>query len=211
MLENPFLTPPQVEGPQSRSWGRGFVFGFQNPPADVSTPVDVEDSDAFQQGAAAGQVATENGLDIISDACVDLNAEHPADVELAATGFDAIEFGSEVIHKAFSGAIFSAVLLFVDVAIGMQTHFDDPGEALQSAANALQQLLNNLGINDSMELFVGGGIDTDIAQCELKLTAIFRSESAAQSAAQALRRPKFLVVGWRTDQSGGMTLHGNNF
>ncbi len=211
MLENPFLTPPQVESPQSRSWGRGFAFGFQGPPADMPTPADIEDTDAFQQGVVAGQQATESGLDFGSDVCVDLNKESPTGIDLVPSGFEVITVGREVAHAAFGGAIFSAVLLIIDLSIGLQTHYDDPGEALQAAASALEQLLADMGINDSMELFIGGGVDTGVAQCELKLTPVFRSENAARSAAQALGRPKFLVVGWCTDQCGGMTLHGNNF
>ena len=37
MLENPFLAAPQVESAQSRSRGRGLVFGFQGPPPSVAT------------------------------------------------------------------------------------------------------------------------------------------------------------------------------
>ncbi|SDP44777.1 hypothetical protein [Afipia sp. GAS231] len=211
MLENPFLLPPQVESPQSRSWGRGFAFGFQGPPASLPTPGDVEDTDAFQQGVAAGQDAATNGLDVFPDACVDLNAERPPGLDLTPAGFEAITIGRELFHKAFGGAIFSAVLLIIDLSIGFQTHFDDPAAAMQAATGALQQLLANMGISDSMELFIGGGVDTNVAHCELKLTPVFRSESAARSAAQALGRPKFLVVSWRTDQSGGMTLVDSNF
>ena len=207
MLENPFLHPPQVESPQSRSWGRGFAFGFQGPQASVATPADVEDSDAFQQGVSTGQQAASNGLDIVPDACVDLNAEPPSAIDLTPSGFEAFTIAKEVfIKKAFGGAIFGAVLLLVDLSIALQTHFDDPGAALQARAVALQQLLSDMGITDSMELFIGGGVDFDVAGCELKFTPVFRSASAARSAVQAMGRPSLVIVSWRTDQSGGMTL-----
>jgi hypothetical protein len=77
------------------------------------------------------------------------------------------------------GAIFSAVLLIVDLTSAWQTRFDDPAETLQAATGALQQTLANMGISDSMELFIGGGVDTNVAHCELKLTPVFRSQSAA--------------------------------
>lgn len=205
MLENPFLTPPQVESPQSRSWGRGFAFGFQGPPASVPTPADVEDEDAFQQGVLVGQEAASSGLDIVDDPCVDLNKEK-ALLELIPTGFEAINLGRELLELAFSSAIFSSVIFLAELSMALETHFDDPSEALQSRAGALQKLLNDMGIDDSMELFIGGGIDFDVKQCELKLTPVFRSASAAQSAAQALGRHSIVVVSWRTDQSGGMTL-----
>jgi hypothetical protein len=206
MLENPFLTPPQVESPQSRSWGCGFAFGFQGPPASVPTPADVEDESAFQQGVLAGQGAVSSGLDIIDNPCVDLNKEPPSALELAPSGFEAITLGRELLEAAFASALFSSVLLLADLSMALETHFDDPSEALQSRASALQNLLNGMGIGDSMELFIGGGIDFNIAECELKLTRVFRSASAARSAALALGRNSLVLVSWRTDQSGGMTL-----
>jgi hypothetical protein len=39
-MENPYLTPPQVESPQSRSWGLGFAHGFQGPNQSSMTPND---------------------------------------------------------------------------------------------------------------------------------------------------------------------------
>jgi hypothetical protein len=206
MLENPFLTPPQVESPQSRSWGRGFAFGFQGPPASVPTPTDVEDANAFQQGVLAGQEASSSGLDIVDDPCIDLNKEPPAILDLVPSGFEAITMGRELLEVAFTSALFSTVLLLADLSMALETHFDDPSEALQSRASALQNLLNDMGIADSMQLFIGGGVDFNVAQCELKLTPVFRSASAARSAALALGRNSLVVISWRTDQSGGMTL-----
>ena len=57
-----------------------------------------------------------------------------------------------------------------------------------------------------MELFLGGGVDFETQGCELQLTPVFRSLDAARNAAQAIGRRGRLVVSWRTDQSGGMTL-----
>ncbi|MFC5740543.1 hypothetical protein [Dyella tabacisoli] len=206
MLQNPFLTPPQIEGPKSRSWGRGLVFGFQGPPASVTTPANEEDADAFQQGVLAGQQAATNGLDVLTDTCVDLHKESPATADLVPAGFEAVLIGKDIVEAAFASTIVGAVLLLVDLSANATTHFDDPDKALQADAIALQQLLNDMGINDSMALFIGGGVDNTVAQCELKLTPIFRSQDAARSAALAFARPSYVVVSWRTDQSGGMTL-----
>src|SRR5262245_32396419 len=78
MLQNPFLIPPQVEGPQSRSWALGFAFGFQGPEQSTMTPADIdpEDADAFDQGVLAGQDAAINGLSL-PEPCIDLNSEGP--------------------------------------------------------------------------------------------------------------------------------------
>ena len=148
MLDNPFLRPPQVESPQSRSWGRGLAFGFQGPPESMATPdtVEVEDADAFQQGVLAGQQAAIDGLEIVPDPCVDLNREPPAILDFAASGFEALTVRREILKKAYGGGIFSAVMLLVDLSMALETHFDDPGEALRTNAGSLQGLLAEMGI-----------------------------------------------------------------
>jgi hypothetical protein len=42
----------------------------------------------------------------------------------------------------------------------------------------------------------------------LQLTSIFRSQEAAEAAARSSGRSKWLVVSWRTDQSGGVNVVG---
>jgi len=208
MLANPYLLPPLVESPQSRSWGRGFAFGFQGPPASIPTPADIEDEEAFQQGVATGQQAATDGIDLGQDPCVDLHREPPPDLpELAWSGLELATLFKEAGHiavKGFGGGIFTAVMLVLDLSIAFQTHFDSPTAALEDGATKLGDLLSELGIVDPMELFIGGGVDFDATGCELKLTPIFRSSDGASAAAQALGRPKSLVVRWRTNQSGGL-------
>jgi hypothetical protein len=85
-------------------------------------------------------------------------------------------------------------------------HFHDPSEAVTGQATKLAGVLADMGITNSMELFLGGGIDMNNAGCELKLTPIFRSLDGARSAAQGLGRPQFVVVSWRTDASGSVRL-----
>lgn len=208
MLENPFLHPPLVESPQSRSWGLGLAFGFQGPPASIPTPTEVEDSDAFQQGVSAGQLAAANGLEIVNNSCIDLNKEPPTLInpEFGAAGFEAITIAKDLLHAHLGAGIISGVFFLVELSIALETHFDDPVEGVRDRAQKIQDLLANMGITDSMELFLGGAIDFDTTGCELKLTPIFRTESNARSAAEAIGRSKLLIVKWRTDQSGGMEL-----
>ena len=208
MLENPFLTVPQAKSPQSRSWGQGFAFGFQGPPASILTPADVqtEDADAFQKGVLAGQQSAIDGLEIVPQPCVDLNAVPPSVLEFASPAFELSTVVRETFKRALGGAVVSLVLFLAELSIAGQTHFDDPSEALRASANALRDLLTQMGITDSMELFLGGAVDFDVKGCELKLTPVFRSADAAFSAAQAIGRRGMLVVSWRTDQSGGITL-----
>ena len=211
MLQNPFLTVPQAESPQSRSWSRGLVFGFQSDPASVAEPTDVqsEDPEAFQQGVMAGQQAAINGLDIIRDPCVDLNREGPFPEGAPDTFFGALEGVAaltEVAKLAIAGGLCSSILAFIDFSIGMQTHFDDPEETLSKGASQLQNVLTEMGLTGSMQVFLGGALDFNARGCELRLTPIFRSSEGALAAAQGMGRSKGLTVSWRTDQSGGIDL-----
>jgi hypothetical protein len=212
MIENPFLVPPQVESPQSRSWGRGFAFGFQGPPASVApgTDFDVEDLDAFNEGTLAGQNAAIQGLAFTDDPCVDLHREPPPDLpELAWSGLDAVAVLKEIpkFFEKVGGIVFGAVTTLIDLSIALQTHFDDPNEALQDYASRLQQLFGGMSETSNAAFFIGGAVDFEQPGCELKVTPIFRNSDDAMQAARALGRPgpKFVAC-WRSDQSGGATV-----
>lgn len=213
MIQNPFLTPPQVASPQSDSWAMGFAFGFQGPALSTMTPADIDpsDADAFNTGVLAGQSAAIDGVPL-ANSCVDLNSEGPSVPHLEAEG--TIEGGMILwsifkLHH-FVGAIAEGVLLIVNLSLALETFSDDPDEAIEGEAAGLQRRLEALGITSSMELFLGGALDPTAFGCELKLTSIFRSQEAAVTAALALGRTKWLVVSWRTDQSGGVHLVASN-
>lgn len=206
-MENPFLTPPQVESPQSRSWGVGFIYGFQGPAMSSMTTEDVapEDFDAFDMGVLAGQDAAINGLEFASP-CVDLNREGPSLLEIGSGGF---EGAAAILHSfkaPYTAGLLGMLIAVVELSMGLETHFDDPNEKLQESAVALQGQLASVGFSESMELFLGGGVDTSATGCELLLTSIHRDQSNAEAAAPALGRAEWLVVRWRSDQSGGATV-----
>ena len=210
MVENPFLTPPQVESDKSRSWALGFAFGFQGPAQSSMTPADIqpEDPDAFDQVVLAGQNAAINGVPLTRP-CVDLNAEGPSVPHLAADG--TIEGGLtlySLVAHGIAGGIAEGVLAVVTLSIALETFTDDPDAALAEEATALQGVLQRVGVSGSMQLFLGGAVDTTVTGCELKLTSIFRNQEAAEAAARSLGRSKWLVVSWRTDQSGGVKVVG---
>jgi hypothetical protein len=193
MIENPFLIPPQVEGPQSRSWGSGFIFGFQGPPQSVEPGTDfaVEDLDAFNQGVLAGQQAAIDGLEIAESSCVDLNREPPPDFpELAWAGLDATavlrELFTPALKKAWGGMLVGFVTTLVDLSIAFETHFDDPLTVLKESSDRLQRLLADMGITSSMELFVGGAVDFEESGCELRVTPVFRDVNSAITSAKGL-------------------------
>jgi hypothetical protein len=189
----------------------GFAFGFQGPEQSTMTPVDIqpEDADAFDQGVLAGQDAAINGLSL-TQPCVDLNSEGPDFGEFAVDGvIEVTAFLKGLTLKGINhlaGGIAEGVLAVVVLSISLETFSDDPETALQQQATALQQLLQRMGINNSMELFTGAGVDLEQHGCELLLTPVFRSRDSATKAAQALGRSKWFVVSWRTDQSGGANI-----
>jgi hypothetical protein len=210
MIENPFLTPPQIESGASRSWAMGFAFGFQGPDHSSMTPADIqpEDADAFDLGVLAGQDAAINGLSF-AQSCVDLNSEGPSAPHLLVDG--TVEGGIAVfslLKNGFHlfGSIGEGLIAIVTLSIALETFSDDPDTALEERAGALQSLLQRMGIEDSMVLFIGGAVDLAAFGCELLLTPIFRTQSAAEAAARATGRAKWLVVSWRTDQSNSIDI-----
>jgi hypothetical protein len=177
-------------------------------------PTDIapEDADAFDQGVLAGQDAAINGLEF-PNSCVDLHSEGPSVPHLAVDG--TIEGGLtifELAKGAFAGAILEGVLMVVMLSISLETFSDDPDEALAVHGSALQRTLQRLGIENSMELFLGGAVDTSNFGCELMLTPVFRTLEAATASAQDLGRPNWIVTSWRTDQSNsvGIVASSNN-
>jgi hypothetical protein len=208
MVENPFLTPPQVESPQSRSWALGFLYGFQGPAESSIAQSDVgaEDADAFDEGVLAGQDTAINGLPL-ANACVDLNVERPTFSAEMASGLTEAGIALwETFKGVFAGGVLSGVMAVVELSMALETHFDDPDEAISRAGTDLQQQLANLGFSGSLELFIGGGVDINATGCELQLTPIHRQQEGAVNAASNGGRPQWLVASWRTDQSGGVTV-----
>ena len=164
------------------------------------------------EASFAGQDAAINGLSL-PQPCVDLNAEGGIGPHLVLEVPDAVLWIADVKEAGTllaAGSIAGGVIFFLNLSIALETFTDDPDERLTQAASALQAKLQEMGFNQSMELFLGGGVDTSVAGCELMLTPIFRSKDAAVTAAKGLGRPHWLVVSWRTDQSGGATVVANS-
>ena len=188
----------------------GFAFGFQGPEQSTMTPVDIqpEDADAFNQGLLAGQNAAINGLSL-PQPCIDLHAEGGLGPHLLMDVPEGLMWIKD-LGEGLAAGIGGSVIFFVNLSIALETFTDDPDERLTQAASTLQAKLQDMGFNQSMELFIGGGVDTSVAGCELMLTAIFRNKDAAVTAAKGLGRPHWLVVSWRTDQSGGASVVANS-
>ncbi len=214
-MENPFLVPPGVEGAQSRSWGFGFTWGFQGPALSNLTTeaLPIEDAAAFDLGVLAGQQAAIEGVPF-GNPCIGLNVEHPALLAWDNPSEVVEQFGVIVgvaktaaeLAKHSVGAAFSAALLLVELAVGLETFSDDPEVELSRRAAALSQGLLELGFAEPMECFLGGGIDIAAQGCELRMTSLFRHLDDARSAAKDLGRAGWIVVSWRNNRSGGAKL-----
>ena len=212
MLENPYLAPPRVDSPQSRSWAQGFLFGFEGPPASVTPGTDfaVEDLAAFDEGTLMGQQTAIDGLAVFDDTCIDLNRDGPPDIpELSWAGLEAAAVLKEIplgVAK-LGGMIFGVVTTLVDVSIALQTHYDDAGSALAQAGLQLQNIMSGMSDGASVQFYVGAAVDLAQRGCELKATAVFRNPDDAMQAARNLGRAgQRVVVRWRSDQSGGATV-----
>src|SRR5262245_7307259 len=200
-MNNPFAgTQPQEAG-----WAQGFAIGFKGLPASFRPPEDMDPAafEAFNRGQLVGRRVAVQGLPF-KPVCVYLNAKPPSALDLAMPVLDAGFVLKDVLEGAVAGAVSGGILLFIDLAVSLETFFDDPQERLTAKAAELQQQLTELGIGDSTQLFVGGGVDKGVVGCELKMTPVFPSLNSARSAVKAMGRPQWLVVSWRTDASGGV-------
>lgn len=208
MLENPYLAPPQVESPQSDSWAQGFIYGFEGPAQSsvAQGDVDTGDADAFNEGVLAGQDAALNGLEL-DGSCIDLNEEPPSIGHFAADfTAEGIFTAVTLLAKHFAALSLEGIVAVVNLSIALETFSDDPDVALEQGVARLQQQMTAVGFSASLELFLGGGVDHTVAGCELKMTSLFRNQADAIAATQALGRAQWLVVRWRSDQSGGIDI-----
>jgi hypothetical protein len=189
----------------------GFAYGFQGPAQSTMTPADIqpEDADAFDQGVLAGQGAAINGLSL-PQPCVDLHAEGGIGPHLVLDVPEGIMVVVDFADK-FAAGIGGGAIFLINLSIALETFTDDPDQRLAKAATALQAKLQEMGFDQSLEMFIGGGVDLEQRGCELLLTPIFRFQDAATNAAKALGRSQWLVASWRTDQSGGATTVASSF
>lgn len=206
MVQNPYLTVPQVESDASLSWEAGFLYGFQGPEQSTFAQGDApsSDGDAFNQGVLDGQNAAINGLDL-GTPCIDLNVEPPSFAHFATdAGIEGAFAAATYLGKHFMAYGLEGIVAIINLSIALETFSDDPDAALAARANRVQDQLNTLGFTNSMELFFGGGVDLSATSCELQVTPIFRRQEDATSAARSLGRDRWLVVGWRSDQCNGI-------
>jgi hypothetical protein len=196
MTNNPFPSPST----SAVAWANGFFNGFSGPDHSVAPPADMadRDADAFNAGVLAGQQAAIDGLEF-SDPCVPA-AEEGSEAAHVITGVEILHGAWELRHLKSLGAGLAgiAVALF-ELACSLPKNTRPPEEVLPNLIQPLLDSLEAFGVG-SLELFCGAGLDPLQADCEIRLTPLFRSLGQARDAATAMGRPKWAVVSWRTDQ-----------
>jgi len=206
MLQNPFLPAPRA----ASAWAEGFTKGF----ASVSSPepgedVAIEDVEAFNQGVGAGEESTRTGISL-GDPCIPASAEHgPLHGAEVAIGAAHVMHGVwEARHLTkLAGGIAGIVVGLIELAISLPVHTLPPEQVLPDLAQPMVDALVSFGV-PSMELFIGAGLDpTDAAaDCEIRVTPLFKSFDQAREAAIAMNRFQWVVASWRTDQSNSFRI-----
>lgn len=206
MLQNPFLPSPSA----ASAWAEGFTKGL----SAVSSPepgenVTVEDIDAFNQGVAAGEESARTGISL-GDPCIAASEEHGP-----LHGAEIVIGGAHIVHGVWqarhltklAGGIAGIVAGVVELAIALPVHTLPPEQVLPDLAQPMIDALVSFGV-ESMELFIGAGLDpTDAAaDCEIRLTPLFKSFDQAREAAIAMNRFQWVVASWRTDQSNSFEI-----
>jgi len=204
MLNNPFLPAPSA----ASAWSEGFVKGLMSSSSPApSETIGAEDIEAFNQGVAAGEEATQSGVDL-GDPCIAALEEHgPAHVPLLA--FDAVDVGHgvwEAVHLGKIGiGIASFVVVLIELACTLPVHVRPAEDVLPSLIGPMVNALRSSGL-DSMELFCGAGLDASATDCEVRMTPLFLAADQARQAAIDMNRPNWIVASWRTDQSNGFRI-----
>jgi hypothetical protein len=189
MISNPHLLEPTA----GAAWAEGFTKGFMA----ISSPqpsdnVSQQDVDAFNEGVSVGSDAAENGLETNVSCVSAREGENPVETETLT--FEGIDIVKSIGHSLSKGKLgFALSSIFV-------AHTIPPDQVLPGLGQEAIDTLAAYGLS-SVELFCGGGVDPASEDCEIQLTILFSNESQARAAAQAMGRPQWFVVSWRTDQS----------
>ena len=197
MLSNPYLPMPSA----ANAWSEGFVKGFtaRTSPAP-SANVAEADYEAFNQGVAAGEQCARSGLALDNPCIPASDGEPPDGLEVVSTGWDVVHSLWELRRlKTLASGVMGLLQVAIDIgsgAVGVRS----PEEVLPSRLPGFIEKLTSYGF-DSLEVFCGAGLDGGSQDCEMCLTPMFPTLAQARDAAIAMRRPTWLVLSWRTDQS----------
>jgi hypothetical protein len=209
MPQNPYAGTASEHG-----WQMGFAYGFTGPEVtDPPPPIAPELIDAFNEGRLAGQQTAIEGFPVSSE-CVDIKADVPEGGKgIVLDGIDSLEvidIVKDVLKTHIADAVGGAVVLIGELLITSVHHDQEPEDVVAVLGAGLKQLLSELGIEDSFEVFCGLGIDVDAEGCQIRLSPVFKSFEQARDAAVAMDRPECAVARWRSDVPGAVDLIGKD-
>ncbi len=204
MYQNPYLPMPTAANAWAEGFTKGFI-GIASPePSENIMDIDIE---AFNHGVLAGEEGASNGISLVNP-CIATREEHGPvhGAELIISSAHIAHGIWEAGHLAKLAAGMAGIIFgLVELAISLPTYYTPPEKVLPEY---VQPLVNELSLNgiDSMELFIGAGLDFNVEDCELCLTPLFKSLEQAREAAIAMNRHQWLVARWRTDMSNSFMM-----
>jgi hypothetical protein len=203
MIVNPYFLHPT----KGNAWGEGFWVAFFRrsapAPSDLVSP---DDYDAFNEGVVAGVAAAETGYPV-PERCVSLLESEPSGVTVLTRG---ASLASDVVKLLIHGVSRSlGLVLSVVRLVSLETFYHNPADILSRASNELLDVMRTYGLS-SNAIYLGGGIDRSVRDCELQLTNFFPDLARAREAAQATGRPEWIIVSWRTDMSNSFEVVESN-
>ena len=168
MLQNPFLPSPSA----ANAWAEGFTKGF----SAISSPqpsenIGSDDIDAFNQGVGAGSESAVSGIELLDDPCIAASEEHGP-----LHGAGMMINGAEIAHGVWeiarlgklAAGVASVVVALIELAATLPVHTQDPELILPGLGQSMVDALISYGLDDSMELFCGAGLDGRETDCEIR-------------------------------------------
>jgi hypothetical protein len=184
----------------------GFAFGFMGPTFSDSPPAVIASDliNAFNEGQLVGQQAAVDGIELSSQ-CIDLSEEPPVKEGLEWSGriFELGMILKDAYKKKVAGGIAGAIILLIE--LGIPPFTPTPDEMFPSLTQKFTETLNSMGL-DSGELFIGMGIDMEVANCEVYLTRIFKTADQARQAVAAMGRPNTAIAHWQLNACGNLDI-----
>jgi hypothetical protein len=207
MISNPYLLEPTA----ASAWAEGFVKGFTGPQFSAEPPpnISVDDVTAYVEGVAVGEQGANDGL-VFSNPCISALEPHSplADPIHAISGAEILHGIWELRHLAtLAAGLTSLAVTFIELACTLPVHTLPPEQVLPDLGQPIIDTLAAYGIG-SLELFCSAGLDATSENCEILLSPMYKSLQEASQAAEAMGRPEWLVVSWRTDASGSFRVVG---
>ena len=193
---------------QAVAWGRGYLYGLTGPYGlvdDAPVSAAAELYEPFADGIRSGRYAASAGLDIFSGTIDTVDRSYfPVGAELVVGSVASLDKDVIDVAKLASSAFSTVLMAFTNSVLA--TH------QLTPAARVVSDLTRHFGGtvaalgHPSCDFFLGGAIDIGDMGAELRLTPLFRTQSAALSAATNFGRPRHFVARWSSERCAEFTV-----